>query len=87
MNIEATREQMRVDFSDWHYAIEVACRDGINPVIGSSTRTDPFTVTDIAEVLGSVEGQNEGDQWLAVVRLHDGRFVSIRAWCDFTGWG
>ncbi len=86
MKNESTLENI-LDSYDWASAIEVACRDGINPVIGSNTRTNPFTVTDIAKVFGCVNGENDESHWIAIVQLHDGRFVAIRAWCDYTGWG
>ena len=74
--------------SDWESAFEVATRDRIESVPpGTSHRVDPFKVTDVAEVIVAVTGENDGDSWFGVFKLHDGRFVSVSAWCDYTGWG
>ena len=84
---------MRNDFvadvyGDWEYAFDVACRDRIESVPpGTSHRTDPFTTTDVAEVVVAVNGENDGDNWFGVFRLHDGRFVSVSSGCDYSGWG
>lgn len=47
----------------------------------------------VAEVIAAVEGENDGADWLAVVRL-DGTgwsserkpYCVVRASCDYTGW-
>jgi len=31
------------------------------------------------------EGQHDGDSWVAILRLTDGYFAYMTAWCDFTG--
>ena len=48
--------------------------------------TEPFNIDDVEEVLHAVEGENDGPSWVIVVRLKDGRFGSINASCDYTGW-
>lgn len=45
-----------------------------------------WTFDDVAEVLASDDGQNDGDSWICVVRLKDGRFGFLSAGCDYTGW-
>lgn len=73
---------------NWTEAFDVACRDRIESVPpGTTHRTDPFVPTDVAEVIASVDGENDGDEWVGVFRLHDGRFVTVTAGCDYTGWG
>ena len=32
------------------------------------------------------DGENDGDEWIAVFRLKDGKFAYLEAGCDFTGW-
>lgn len=44
-----------------------------------------FTRDDVQEIVHWREGENEGDNWLAVLRLTDGRFAYVTAWCDYTG--
>jgi len=46
----------------------------------------PFNMDEVAEILASEEGENDGDSWVAVVKLTDGRFGFIDAGCDYTGW-
>jgi len=45
-----------------------------------------WTKDDVAEVLCASEGENDGANWLALLRLKDGRFVFLSAGCDYTGW-
>jgi hypothetical protein len=56
-------------------------------VIGVHVDVSPFGIHDIKELLGSVEGDNDGPDWVAVMELKDGRFACVRAGCDYTGWG
>jgi len=42
-------------------------------------------LTDIAELLGAEEGENDGPDWICWGRLHDGRYFVARAGCDYTG--
>ena len=42
---------------------------------------------DLTEVVAYSDGENDGAEWLAVVGHIDGRFVLLRAGCDYTGWG
>lgn len=46
-----------------------------------------FDREDVEEILYIEEGENDGDSWIGVFRLKDGRFACLRAWCDYTGWG
>jgi hypothetical protein len=46
-----------------------------------------FTEADVAETLAQQEGENDGRDWWAVVRLFNGRHAVVRAGCDYTGWG
>lgn len=46
----------------------------------------PFNTTDVAQVLHYAEGENDGDSWVGVFRLKDGKFGYVDAWCDYTGW-
>jgi hypothetical protein len=48
--------------------------------------TAPFDREDIAELIGTSEGENEGPDWLCAGRLTDGRWFLVSAGCDYTGW-
>lgn len=56
------------------------------PIPGSSVSGSVFGLNDVAELLGSVDGENDEDNWIVVGKLKDGRFFSITAGCDYTGW-
>lgn len=50
--------------------------------------TTPFTIHDIVEVLGThvLFGDYAETTCYGCFKLFDGRYASIRAWCDTTGW-
>ena len=60
---------------------------GPEAIICSTVNTDPFEREDVAFVIAMVNGENDGPSWVGAFRLNDGRYVSIRAGCDYTGWG
>lgn len=80
---------------DWQsvfaYAGEPDAGDGSASVgavpPGSDVPTKPFSRWDVAEVLGTSEGENDRQNWLVYGRLKDGRYFFITAGCDYTGWG
>jgi hypothetical protein len=46
----------------------------------------PFSMDSIAEIVACEEGENDGETWVAVVKLDDGKFGFVEAGCDYTGW-
>ena len=40
----------------------------------------------IERVLWSSQGQNDEKDWVAVVKLTDGRYGYVESGCDYTGW-
>ncbi len=95
MRIETTLEQMK-DSYDWDQIF------GRNPHDPPNYAGNPTAVTgdlkagealvgelnfeDIEEVLASVEGENDGPEWVAVVKLKNGFYLSVEAGCDYSGW-
>ncbi len=55
-------------------------------VPGLTTSLAPFDRADVAELYGCVDGDHEGPDWIAYGKLKDGRYFSIAAGCDYTGW-
>lgn len=53
---------------------------------GGAVGTTPFGRRDVRFVYASVEGEYEGPPWVALVELWDGRFATVTAGCDYTGW-
>ncbi len=47
----------------------------------------PFDREDVVEIKHMEEGENDGADWIIVVRLADGRWGYVEAGCDYTGWG
>jgi hypothetical protein len=45
-----------------------------------------FEFDDVASIIATDEGENDGRNWLAVGTLKDGQFFILSAGCDYTGW-
>jgi hypothetical protein len=87
MKIEADLNEIQTSY-DWCEAFGEGnggnCTGDVESLDG--TATDPVLRKDIAEVLASVNGENDGDSWVCIVRLNDGRFACVEGSCDYTGW-
>lgn len=79
-----TIDEMREDYA-WQEAFKYAADPG-EPTEGYRGDCAGFGFDDVAEVVASDDGENDGAQWIAVLRLHDGRFAFLSAGCDYTGW-
>ena len=42
--------------------------------------------SDVTEIIAAVNGENDGDEWIGVFRLSDGRYLVASGSCDYTGW-
>jgi hypothetical protein len=86
----------RLDNYDWakafEYAGEVAddgYTDGsanVAAVIGSDAPATPFTREDVDAIIEIADGENDSTPWVGVFHLKDGRYASLNAGCDYTGW-
>lgn len=74
----------RIDDYDWEEAFKFAYQ--CDPVLGYNGDKSGFTREDVATIYAVDEGENDGQNWVGVFRLKDGRFASLRAGCDYTGW-
>jgi hypothetical protein len=84
---QLTVAEIQSDY-DWKAAFEVSCRDLIRPAVpNSKVSLQPAINKDVKTVIAAINGANDGDGWLGIFELNDGRFVSISASCDYTGWG
>lgn len=87
MNIEANLEEILSSY-DWEEVFGEGsggnCTQDVESLDG--THCAPVLRADIAEVLASVNGENDGPDWVCIVRMEDGRFVCAQGGCDYTGW-
>lgn len=42
--------------------------------------------SDVEEIIGIDEGENDGNDWIGLFRMKNGTFVFLSAGCDYTGW-
>lgn len=78
-----TPEEMRADW-DWKHAWHEAEHGGYGPdydAKGSGSSLDR-----VVEIVAAVEGENDGPDWLCIAKLDDGKYATMRAGCDYTGW-
>jgi hypothetical protein len=84
----------RLDDYDWREAfaysgVPGSCSDEAYPPErardSDGVSVAPFGAADVLKAI-AVDGENDGDRWLGVFELRDGRFGCLRAGCDFTGW-
>lgn len=45
------------------------------------------TMQDVKRVIAYDNGCNDGPDWLGLFEMKSGKFVVLRAGCDYTGWG
>jgi hypothetical protein len=45
-----------------------------------------LSLSKVVDVLAASEGQNEGADWIAILKLTGGKFCYLAAGCDYTGW-
>ncbi|MFI7691725.1 hypothetical protein ACIBQ6_21840 [Nonomuraea sp. NPDC049655] len=82
---------------DWQQAIEESGRD-TGTAAYPSEQAEPLTLADVARV-DTYAISYYGDRWkpgddtgnelelYALLELKDGRWASLEAWTDYTGWG
>lgn len=70
---------------DWREAFVYADKPDPCPP-DSGVKLDPITRETVTEIIVISEGENDGDSWLIVGKLTDGRYFFLTAWCDYTGW-
>lgn len=76
-----TLEEFKNDYN-WQHAFHEA----IHGSCKSYNSDDRGPIENVIEVFFSVEGENDGDNWLAIVKMDDGKYCKMSAGCDYTGW-
>lgn len=46
-----------------------------------------FSFQDLERVIYTVDGDNDGPDWMGIFALKNGSFGVVHAGCDYTGWG
>jgi hypothetical protein len=78
MNIEDIKNNY-----PWKQVFEFS--DGTNLDEFSEPSNFPFQMEDVAEILNIEDGQNDGQSWIILVKLNNGLYGFLTAWCDYTG--
>ena len=84
---ENTREEICQSY-DWEEVFGEGCGGNCDGTVESLDNTECSSVRrdDIEEVIASVNGENDGDEWIGVFRMNDGRYLVAVGSCDYTGW-
>lgn len=45
------------------------------------------SMNDVERIIATDDGMNDGDDWIGIFKLMDGRYLHLWAGCDYTGWG
>ncbi len=78
-----TKEEMLGD-CDWKEAFAY-CRNPSNPLT-REVLPGAYVMEDVEELLVSADGEPDERDWVGAFRMKDGRYVLLRAGCDYTGW-
>jgi len=70
---------------DWAAAFVYAVQPEPAPP-GALVDTSPVLREEVAEITHLEEGENDGPSWIIYGRLNGGRWFSLEASCDYTGW-
>lgn len=74
-----------LDDYDWREVFGYASPSSI-PLSENPASTESFEREDVTEIVAMSEGENDEEDWLICGKLKDGRYFSIEAGCDYTGW-
>lgn len=84
--VETDEQRKHWDCDDYEYSVRYN-EPHVNVVLGSiAVESEPFTRDDILDLIACEAGENDGPEWVAVMRLKDGRYAFLEAGCDYTGW-
>lgn len=45
-----------------------------------------FSSDDIEDIIAEVSGMNDEFNWWWIIKLKNGSYALLSAWCDYTGW-
>lgn len=76
----------RIDDYDWREAFEYANEPRRVLVESEDFDTSGFTREMVEQIIHIDNGMNDEESWIGVFKLTDGRYASLAAGCDYTGW-
>lgn len=80
-----TPEEMKSD-GNWRCTFHQAFTGEYGHDYDARERGDIGPVKDVVDVISCSAGEHDGPDWIALVRLQDGRYAKVFAGCDYTGW-
>ena len=75
-----------LDYYDWEEVFKYASPEKADAE-RSNVDLSPFDRERVSRILGLSWGFNDGDDWICLGQLSDGRYFFIAAGCGYTGWG
>lgn len=75
----------RIIFGKESYGASDSCRNPHNPLTRQPAGRS-YGLDDIEDVIAVRDGENDGEEWLGLFKMKDGRFLYVFAGCDYTGW-
>jgi hypothetical protein len=84
---DAAFNALGLDCGNWPDVFKYADSDGIVTAVPEGGQLDGFRIGDVKRIDGSVDGEPDGEDWVAFGELNDGRWFCVTAGCDYTGWG
>lgn len=71
-------EDLKASYN-WENVFNYACE--------TNNKHKNYSRDDVASIITTVEGCNDGDNWVGLFIMNDGKYLYLTAWCDYTGWG
>lgn len=71
------------DSYDWRCAFDEAFDRGYQY---RKDEADLGEIDGVVRIVASDEGENDEADWIGVFEMTDGRYLVVRAGCDYTGW-
>lgn len=75
----------RIDTFDWEHIFSYYTRP--THVRKRAKARGMYSREHVASVVAIEDGENDGAEWIGLFKMTDGRWLVVRAGCDYTGWG
>lgn len=78
-----------LDDYGWENAFGEGCAEIMSPKAVLPCKTinlEGINREGVKRIVKKIEGENEEASWTGIFELHDGRYITVCSWCDYTGW-